>query len=226
MSWKKNKYLIIRNAVSKELTNFCKDYFLLKRKVCGKLKETSSISPFNIDWGYWEDKQVPNTYSHYADIAMETLLSKLKPLLEKKLNLKLYENYSYARIYKDRDILEKHKDRFSCEISTTLNLGGDNSWPIYINPDEKEGGWNETTGDYMPSNKKGVKVNLNPGDMLIYRGDLLEHYREPYKGNHCVQVFLHYNNAATEGAEENAYDRRPHLGLPGRFLRAEKKIPK
>ena len=80
MSWKKNKYLIIRNAVSKELTNFCKDYFLLKRKVCGKLKETSSISPFNIDWGYWGDPQVPGTYSHYGDIVMETLLEKLLPL--------------------------------------------------------------------------------------------------------------------------------------------------
>jgi len=226
MSWQKNKYLIIKNAISKELTDFCKDYFLLKRKVAGKFRETASISPFNIDWGGWEDQQVPGTYSHYADIVMETLLSKLKPLMEKKLGVKLYENYSYARIYKDKDVLPKHKDRFSCEISTTLNLGGDKPWPIYINPDEKEGSWNETTGDYIPSKKKGIKVNLNPGDMLVYRGDLLEHWREPFKGNHCAQVFLHYNNVKTKGAEENAYDRRPHLGLPGRFLRAEKKIPK
>ena len=28
-------------------------------------------------------------------------------------------------------ILKRHKDRPSCEISTTLNLGGD-PWPIFI----------------------------------------------------------------------------------------------
>jgi hypothetical protein len=33
-------------------------------------------------------------------------------------------------------ILERHKDRPSCEISTTLNLGGD-LWPIYIKSHRK-----------------------------------------------------------------------------------------
>ena len=28
--------------------------------------------------------------------------------------------------------------RYSCEISTTLNLGGD-SWPIYLDPTGKQG---------------------------------------------------------------------------------------
>jgi hypothetical protein len=32
----------------------------------------------------------------------------------------------------------RHKDRFSCEISTTLNLGGD-PWPIYLSPKENVG---------------------------------------------------------------------------------------
>jgi hypothetical protein len=32
------------------------------------------ISNFTEEWGTWSDQQVPNTYSHYADIAMETLL--------------------------------------------------------------------------------------------------------------------------------------------------------
>ena len=42
--------------------------------------------------------------------------------MEKIQNLKLNPTYSYARIYKTGDILHRHKDRFSCEISTTLNL--------------------------------------------------------------------------------------------------------
>ena len=226
MNWKKNKFTVIKKAISPEMAELFKNYLLLKRKVTQTFITTKHISEFNMDWGTWRDKQVPGTYSHYADVLMETLLTSLKPKMEKITGLKLFENYSYTRIYKVKDILERHKDRFSCEISTTFNLGGDKPWPIYINPNEKEGAINPTTRKYDASKSKGVKVDLKPGDMLIYRGDLLEHWREPYTGNYCAQVFLHYNNKATKGSEENALDKRPHLGLPSRFKRAEKKIPR
>ena len=89
------------------------------------------ISPFIDYWGTFNDSQVEDTYSCYGDIAMDSLLPKLKPLIEKTTDLKLYENYTYARLYKNGDILERHKDRFSCEISATLHLGG-TRWPIYV----------------------------------------------------------------------------------------------
>ena len=94
------------------------------------------ISPFTTEWGVWNDQQAPDTYSHYADIAMETLLLKVQPRMEKETGLKLIPTYAYARIYKNGDILHRHKDRFSCEISTTMNLGGD-EWPIYLNLNRK-----------------------------------------------------------------------------------------
>ena len=53
--------------------------------------------------------------------------------------------------------------------------------------------------------------------MLIYKGNLLEHWREPFEGEDCAQVFLHYNNMATDGASKNIYDKRLHLGLPSYF---------
>ena len=184
MSFKKNKYIIIKKAISTELAQFCYDYFVMKRQVARTLFDTGFISKFTNYFGIWNDPQVPETYSHYADIVMETLLLKLLPLMKDKTGLKLNPNYSYARIYKKGDILKRHKDRFSCEISTTLNLGGD-SWPIYLEPSGKE-------------NLKGLKVNLNQGDMLIYCGNELEHWREEFIGDTCVQVFLHYNNLNTE----------------------------
>ena len=138
MNWKKNKFTVIKKAISPEMAELFKNYLLLKRKVTQTFITTKHISEFNMDWGTWRDKQVPGTYSHYADVLMETLLTSLKPKMEKTTGLKLFENYSYTRIYKVKDILERHKDRFSCEISTTLNLGGDKPWPIYINPNEKE----------------------------------------------------------------------------------------
>ena len=200
MSFKKNKYSVLKKVISKELADFCFNYFLNKRKVARFLFDQKYISPFTEYWGVWNDEQVPNTYSHYADLVMETLLQRVKPVMEKDTGLKLSETYSYARIYKKGDVLARHKDRFSCEISTTLNLGGE-SWPIYLDPTGKVG-------------QAGIKIDLEPGDMLIYSGCDLEHWREEFKGKDCAQVFLHYNKAGSKKAKENAFDTRPFLGLP------------
>jgi hypothetical protein len=222
MDFKKNNFCIVKKVVNSEIADFAYKYFLLKREVAKTFFQLRYISTFNEEWGTWNDPQAPNTYSVYGDILMENLLQKVKPIMEEKTGIKLIETYSYARIYKKGDVLHRHKDRFSCEISTTLNLGGD-PWPIFINPNKKEGYvFGEKKGvhglqNYSPSISKGVKILLNPGDMLVYRGNMLEHWREEFKGENCGQVFLHYNNAKTKGAKENIYDRRPHLGLPSWF---------
>jgi hypothetical protein len=216
MSFKKKKYIIIEKAISEEMADFIYKYFLLKRRVAQTLFDTRFISPFTEYFGVWTDQQVPNTYSHYGDIAMETLLVKVHPILQKLTGLKLTPNYSYARIYKKGDILKRHKDRFSCEISTTLNLGGD-PWPIYLDPTGADNVINEKQNSVKPNAPKGIKVDLKSGDMLVYRGNLLEHWRDVFQGENCGQVFLHYNNEATKGSKENLFDRRPHLGLPSSF---------
>jgi hypothetical protein len=215
--FKKKKYTVIRQAISKDLAVFIANYFLMKRQVAKTFFAKRYVSPFETIYGTFKDEQVPNTYSHYADIAMETLMLKCQPAMEKATGLKLNPAYTYARIYKKGDVLKRHKDRFSCEISTTMNLGGD-PWPIYLSPNKNVGkpnGKDITTA----SKAKGVKVDLKPGDMLVYRGCELEHWREKFKGKECVQVFLHYNNRKTPGAEKNIFDGRQHLGLPSWFKR-------
>ena len=203
MSFKKNKFTVLKNAISAELADFVYKYFLNKREVARVLFDERYISPFVEYFGVWNDSQVPNTYSHYGDIVMETLLKEVKPVMEKHTGLKLSETYSYSRIYKKGDVLARHKDRYSCEISTTLNLGGDD-WPIYLDPTGKQG-------------QAGIKVDLDPGDMLIYSGCDLEHWREEFIGKDCGQVFLHYNKKGSKMAKENALDMRPLLGLPAYF---------
>ena len=200
MTFKKNKYTIIRQAISKDLATFIANCFLMQKQVYDTCREHNYFSPFETILGYYEseNEQIPNTYSQYANMAMETLLLKCLPDMEKATGLKLYPAYSYARIYKKGDELKKHKDRFSCEISTTMNLGGDD-WPIYL---------------------EGLKVDLKQGDMLVYSGCELEHWREKFKGKECIQVFLHYNNIKTKGAKDNMFDKRPHLGLPSWFKKS------
>jgi len=211
MSFKTNNFLVIKKAIEPKVAEFVYNYFLMKRQVARTMFDDRFISPFTTEWGVWNDEQVPNTYSHYGDVAMETLLLAVQPIMEKQTKLKLIPTYAYARIYKNGDVLHRHKDRFSCEISTTLNLGGD-PWPIFIEKNPKKGGLKE--GKYVSDYTKGSKVVLQPGDMLVYKGNILEHWREAFEGQDCGQVFLHYNNAATKGSEDNIFDNRPHLGLP------------
>ena len=138
MSFKKNKYTVIRQAISKDLAAFVANYFTMQKQVYDTCIQARYISPYETLLGYYEgeNEQIPNTYSCYSDIAMETLLLKCQPVMEKATGLKLYPAYTYARIYKKGDILKRHKDRFSCEISTTMNLGGDD-WTIYLEPSGK-----------------------------------------------------------------------------------------
>ena len=221
--FKKKKYTVIRQAISKDLATFVANYFLMQKQVYDTCKASRYFSPFETIIGEYEptDGQIPNTYSQYGNIAMETLLLKCQPGMEKATELKLYPAYTYARIYKKGDVLERHKDRFSCEISTTMNLGGDD-WPIYLSPNENVGvpeNRGGKKGITASSKAKGIKVDLKPGDMLVYRGCELEHWREKFKGKQCVQVFLHYNNRKTPGAKDNMFDKRLHLGLPNWFKR-------
>ena len=134
----KNNYIVIKKAVEPKVVEFVYNYFLMKRQVARTMFDERFISPFTEEWGIWNDPQIPNTYSHYCDIAMDTLLLKTQPVMEKHTGMKLIPTYSYARIYKKGDVLHRHKDRYSCEISTTVNLGGD-PWPIYIENDPSKG---------------------------------------------------------------------------------------
>ena len=207
-----NKYTVIRNAVSYDLANFCYNYFLLKRDAIRFMYDNNIIAENGLH-GTWEDKQVPGSYSIYADHVMETLLMKVLPVMKEKTGLNLVPTYSYARVYEHGAELKRHKDRPSCEISTTLNLGGD-PWAIYLDPTGANNVIDEYKNIHKPGAPEGVKVDLNPGDMLIYSGCELEHWRKPFEGKLCGQVFLHYNHVDGRFAKTNLYDKRPILGIP------------
>ena len=212
MSFKKNNYIVVKKIISKQLTKFIYDYFILKRNAVSFLYSNNYVKEHPM-LGNWNDPQVPNTYSHYADMVMETLLMKVLPMMQKHTKLELTPTYSYARIYKKGDVLKRHKDRPSCEISTTLCLGGDD-WPIYLDPTGADNVIDEYKNIHKPGALKSVQVNLKPGDMLIYRGCMLEHWRDSFEGENCAQVFLHYNNVKGNFKETNKFDNRPMLGLP------------
>jgi hypothetical protein len=65
MSFKKNKYTVIRQAIDKDLAIFIANYFRMKKQVYQTCIQHNYISPFEELLGHCDskDKQMPNTYS-------------------------------------------------------------------------------------------------------------------------------------------------------------------
>jgi len=210
--FKTKKYQVIKGALSKELANFIFNYMMLQRDAVDFMTKNNKVNPFNPFIGTRADKQIPGAYSKYGDWVMETLLQYMRPIMKAKTGMDLVPTYSYTRLYEKGNILKRHKDRPSCEISTTLHLGGD-PWPIFLDPTGADFVIDEYKNIHKPGAPKGVRVDLKVGDMLIYSGCELEHWREPFQGTVCSQVFLHYNHANGPFAKTNMFDKRAMLGV-------------
>lgn len=186
--FEKDRYILIKNAVSQDSVNFIKHSLMYEA-----LRYPNQS----------DDVIVPLTQTKYASPTTEALTVSLLPTIENITGLSLLPTYSYYRIYKPGDYLKKHKDRKSCEISLTINLGFN-----YVNVDD---GY---TWDIFVNEKS---FQTMPGDMIVYRGIELEHYREPMKGESGswhVQAFLHYVDA-NGPCKDYIYDGRPSMGYDG-----------
>ena len=98
------------------------------------------------------------------------------------------ELFLLAPIQEKMTNLKKHCDRESAEIAVTICLGYDISnlkdksykWPLWIKPFEC---------------KPPKPIILNQGDIMIYRGSEIEHWRNRFEGVKMAQLFLHFNDA-------------------------------
>jgi hypothetical protein len=154
----------------------------------------------------FDDAQAPNAYSNYGDLVFDTLLASTLQSISKTIDKTLLPTYSYYRLYVEGNELIKHIDRSSCKISSTLCLGYDVS-----NVDQQM--YNDYNWAMWAKGYTGEEtaINLQPGDMIIYRGDQIEHWREKFLGLNHAQVFLHYNESDDPS---NMFDGRMELGLP------------
>jgi len=150
------------------------------------------------------DEQCPSSYSWYSDSMVECLLAAMTPIISDATGLSLLPTYSYIRTYKRGETLAPHKDRPSCEISVTANLGqtGSWEWPIWVRRDDDMG--------------HDIPVSIQPDAGMIYRGCEVTHWRDalktPRKDDSQVQVFLHYVNR-NGPCQGYAYDRRDGLTI-------------
>ena len=160
-----NNYFLIDNFISPEqayqLYNIFKQDALAGKLKYGDVQCPISFSTYNYRWFI---ELLVNKCFSLSELMEETMLP----------------TYSYSRLYKKGEVLEKHTDRPACEVSITLHLGSDGvPWPIY----------------FTKPNGEVVSVELKPGQAAIYLGIESEHWRDEYQGDDYVQVFLHYVRA-------------------------------
>jgi hypothetical protein len=142
----------------------------------------------------------PGFRDRYGDKLMESVLLHLQPLIEQITGLSLLPTYSYLRIYETGAVLARHTDRRACEISASVTLGYDapEPWPLWLEVQEQP-----------------RSITLHAGDMLVYKGRELPHWRERFDGNYWIQVFFHYVDAGGPLASHK-FDGRSALGLPSK----------
>jgi hypothetical protein len=202
--FKEHSYVVVKNVVDKTTVNLFYSYTLKKiNRNFYKLENDPNLYSVKYDMTFGDHGSGFSSLNFYGDEFCETILEALHPKMQEFTGLELITQYGYLRLYQKGDILPYHSDRPSCEISTTLCVGynGKNNWPIYL------------------ENKKMEKipVNLEPGDMLIYKGCDLFHWREKYDGENHLQAFLHYNDKNGK-FNNNYFDGRKTLGLPSNKL--------
>lgn len=148
--------------------------------------------------GYYNKEPITRSLDRYADTMSESLLLELQPTVEQATGRKLYPSYSWLRIYYPGSELPRHIDRKSCEVSASLTIGfdSDEQWPLWV----QSGG-------------EDIAVELAPGDLLVYAGSDVPHWREKFAGRYWIQVFLHY---VDQQGDQTAYrfDGRTAIGAP------------
>lgn len=142
---------------------------------------------------YKMTEQVQGSLARYNHPLYKDLHYQIKNILQEVFDIDLYPTYYYDRFYSPDQELLKHRDRPSCEISVSILISSNTKdpWPLWFD--------SPTLGE--------TKVITNIGDICVYKGCEVIHWREKLSSNHDTalnildddtyhhQLFLHYVNA-------------------------------
>ena len=132
-------------------------------------------------------------YGCYNEPTSLMIQDGLKPLIEKIINKKLESTYTYLSSYLNGSNLPPHTDNLECQYTVSYLIERDKEWPIYwhkIKQDKKNGGRYYV----IPDKEEYVKLNVNPGGIIIFEGTDHIHFRDSYNGRFYDVLLLHYKD--------------------------------
>jgi alkylated DNA repair dioxygenase AlkB len=107
---------------------------------------------------------------------------KLKSKIEELAFEKIQEEFTYGRLYFKGEVMVPHKDKYRCKYncSVTLDFPQGDPWPLYL---------------YSNETQEIQSIKLNRGDLLLFKGSELLHWRNEFKENPWqTQAFWFYND--------------------------------
>src|SRR3990167_4454916 len=186
----KKNYFLVKQALSEEVCELLADYAQMKRKV----------KPNVIRRG----DPLAGVHREYGDLMMETLLDKLTPLVEHVTGCALWPTLSFYYTYQQGQQLTPHTDRSSCQFVAGLCIGVDAAYK------ERHQGWPL----FLRLNDQTVEsVVLACGDLIIFRGHDILHWREVFTGTWFVSAIFGFVEKQGPFAFQK-YDQRRSLGMP------------
>ena len=135
--------------------------------------------------------QVPNRKFMHNEEYCHFMHFQLNHLLERITQESTKPSFSCLAYYMPGSVLRKHLDREQCKWNVSMplyiNENFDKAWPIYLQRDVND-------------ESSTVEVALDVGDMVIYRGSKVYHWREMLeKGKYTSMCFFHFVDESFKG---------------------------
>lgn len=195
-----NGFSVIRNAIPKEIIEFALDTW--------KTMETQPNHQHTFESeDFITTEHVPDgsrnkskgNHNTPMGVAMQQYIWNI---LKKEFHFDLYPTYSYTRKYERGAYLGVHSDRPECEVSTTICLDyktdDKKPWKIWVDNSKNWTltEWNEDakalTQGIPIRKRKSISVDLEPGDLLLYQGPNVAHWRDTLMGDYSYHMFVHF----------------------------------
>lgn len=208
----RNHYYVLRQVIPKDIIDFCMNVWL-------HVEHNTKFSSLPLNKYNKREGSITTTLfgQEASDISNgencsvfgPALQHEVRKVLERYLDIPFCDTYSYQRQYHRGAFLPAHTDRISCELSTTMCLDfktdDKHPWKIWLrNDDEYEcQGRSSAMTESYPSitqelpmaerRKLGFKcLELWPGDLLIYLGPRVIHWRDRLVGDFSYHSFNHF----------------------------------
>lgn len=181
-------FTVINNVISNDVCDLLSNYINFKANLKSNIKTHDALS---------------GVHREYGDPLMESILTKLTPIVEKATGMELWPTLSFYYRYLKGCQLTPHKDRSSCQIVVSLCIAADDDFK------NTEKGWP------LVFKKNGIDhpVTLNYGDAIVFKGYETEHWREKFTGQWFVCAVFGYVDKNGPFCFQK-YDQRKQLGKP------------
>ena len=195
-----NGFSVIRNAIPKEIIEFALDTW--------KTMETQPNHQHTfLSEDFITTEHVPEgsrnkskgNHNTPMGVAMQQYIWNI---LKKEFDFILLPTYSFTRKYERGAYLGVHSDRPECEVSTTICLDyktdDKKPWKIWVDNSKNWTltEWNEDakalTQGIPIRKRKSISVDLEPGDLLLYQGPNVAHWRDTLMGDYSYHMFVHF----------------------------------